>query len=317
MPLLSSDEILRRAREAAKVSASCELCPRSCGVDRLSGEIGFCSAGPRPVVASILPHFGEEPPLTGIGGAGTVFFAGCNMRCVYCQNHQISQAGMGNPISSQRLAQEMLSLQKQGCSNLEPVSPSHHLPGLLEALSQAIENGLQLPIVYNTNGYESPETLGLLDGIVDVYLPDLKYASEAEASRYSATDDYVETARAAILKMYSQVGKLVLDPERRAVRGIIIRHLVLPENIAGTRDTLLWLRDNLPLDVTLSLMAQYIPLHKSQDFPLLNRLLTTEEYEEVIDYAWSLGFENVFIQQMNSQEAGVPDFSLDQPFNWG
>jgi putative pyruvate formate lyase activating enzyme len=316
MPLLSSDEILDRAREAAKISANCELCPRSCGVDRTSGELGFCSAGPQPVVASILAHFGEEPPLTGIGGAGTVFFSGCNMRCVYCQNYQISQGGMGNPMSPQRLAQEMLGLQKQGCSNVEPVSPSHHLPGLLDSISQAVESGLRLPIVYNTNGYESTETLELLDGIVDVYLPDLKYASAVEASLYSAAPDYVDTARAAILKMYSQVGNLVLDLEGRAERGLIVRHLVLPNNIAGTRDTLLWLRDNLPRDITLSLMAQYIPLHKSNGFPLLNRVITTEEYEEVIDYAWSLGFENVFIQQMNSQEVGAPDFGLDQPFDW-
>jgi len=317
MPLLSSHEILGRAREAAKMFANCELCPRSCGVDRVSGEVGFCSAGPQPTVASILPHFGEEPPLTGIGGAGTIFLAGCNMRCVYCQNHQISQGGMGNPISPQRLAQEMLNLQNQGCSNLEPVSPSHHLPGLLEAISQAVENGLRLPIVYNTNGYESLETLELLDGIVDVYLPDLKYASATESSRYSTTPDYVDTARAAILKMYSQVGNLMLDSEGRAERGIIIRHLVLPDDIAGTHDTLLWLGDHLPRDITLSLMAQYMPLHRSKDFPLLDRLIKTEEYEEVVDFAWSLGFENVFIQQMNSQEVGVPDFGLDQPFNWG
>ena len=316
MPVLSSEEILRRAREAAKMLAHCELCPRSCGVDRASGELGFCSAGPQPEVASVLPHFGEEPPLTVKGGAGTVFFSGCNMRCVYCQNHQISQGGMGNPVTPQRLAQEMLGLQKQGCSNLEPVSPSHHLPGLLEAVSQAVENGLRLPIVYNTNGYESTETLALLDGVVDVYLPDLKYSSAAEASVYSATPDYVDAARAAILRMYSQVGNLVLDVEGRAERGLIIRHLVLPNNIAATRDTLMWLSDNLPRDITLSLMAQYIPLHKSNDFPLLSRLITTEEYEEVIDYAWSLGFENVFIQDMSSQEIGVPDFGLDQPFDW-
>ena len=254
--------------------------------------------------------------MAGTGGAGTVFFSGCNMRCVYCQNYQISQGGMGNPMSPRRLAQEMLGLQEQGRHNVEPVSPSHHLPGLLEALSQAVENGLRLPVVYNTNGYESPETLELLDGIVDVYLPDLKYASAAEASLYSAAPDYVDTARAAILKMYSQVGNLVLDLEGRAERGLIIRHLVLPENIAGTHDTLLWLRDNLPRDITLSLMAQYIPLHKSNEFPLLNKVITTDEYEEVIDCAWSLGFENVFIQQMSSREVGAPDFGLDQPFNW-
>ncbi len=316
MPLLTSAEIFERAREAAKISAPCRLCPRSCGVDRISGEIGFCSAGSQPVVASILPHFGEEPPLTGTGGAGTIFFSGCNMRCVYCQTHQISQGGTGHPISPGRLSEKILDLQRLGCCTLEPVSPSHHLPGFLVAVAKATAKGMTLPIVYNTNGHESRETLELLDGIVDVYLPDLKYASTAHAARYSATADYVEIARAAILKMHSQVGNLMVDVEGRATRGIIIRHLVLPNDLAGSWETLIWLGENLPSNITLSIMAQYTPLHKGPDFPLLNRVVTTEEYEEVIDYAWSLGFENVFIQQMDSQEIGVPDFSLDRPFNW-
>jgi putative pyruvate formate lyase activating enzyme len=316
MPLLTSSEIFERAREAAKLSSHCRLCPRSCGVNRISGETGFCSAGPQPVLASILPHFGEEPPLTGPGGAGTIFFSGCNMQCVYCQNHQISQGGTGHPISPERLSQKILDLQRLGCCSLEPVSPSHHLPGFLVALAEAVAKGMTLPIVYNTNGYESSETLELLDGIVDVYLPDLKYASAAQAARYSATADYVEIARAAILMMHSQVGNLMVDVEGRAMRGVIIRHLVLPDDLAGSYETLIWLRDNLPRDITLSIMAQYTPLHKSSDFPLLNRAVTIQESEEVIDYAWSQGFENVFIQQTDSQEIGVPDFNLDRPFDW-
>ncbi len=316
MPVLTSAEIFERAREAAEISAHCRLCPRSCEVDRISGEVGFCSAGPEAVVASVLPHFGEEPPLTGTGGAGTIFFSGCNMRCVYCQNHQISQGGMGYVINTDRLAQKILGLQQQGCSSLEPVSPTHHLPGFLEAVAKAMAKGLTLPIVYNTNGYESPQTLELLDGIVDVYLPDLKYASVTSAAKYSAAADYVEIARAAILMMHSQVGNLVVDTSGRAKRGIIIRHLVLPNDLAGSRETLMWIRDNLPRDTCLSIMAQYMPLHKSSDFPLLNRAVTIGEYEEVLDYAWSQGFENVFIQEVDSQEIGVPDFSLDQPFNW-
>ncbi|MGO9566978.1 MAG: radical SAM protein, partial [Desulfomonilaceae bacterium] len=180
-PLLNHDEILLRAKEAEKLSSPCRLCPRSCGVDRASGESGYCGAGPEPSIAAILPHFGEEPPLTGRGGAGTIFFSRCNLRCVYCQNHQISQGELGSVLSADELALEILRLQKSGCSTIEPVSPTHHLPGLLNALAHATEQGLDLPLVYNTNGYESIQTLELLDGIVDVYLPDLKYASAQEA----------------------------------------------------------------------------------------------------------------------------------------
>jgi len=316
MPVLNCNEILEREREAVRLLANCTLCPRSCGVDRTSGETGYCDTGPQPAVAAILPHFGEEPPVTGDGGAGTIFFSGCNMRCVYCQNYQISQEKTGHTVSSNHLTREILRLQEQGCSNVELVSPSHHLPGVLHALAHAVERGLSIPVVYNTNGYEALETLNLLDGIVDVYLPDLKYASATKAFQYSATPDYVETARAAILKMHSQVGNLVVDVRSRAVRGLILRHLVLPGDIAETYETLAWIRDHLPRTITLSIMAQYTPLYRSSAFPPLDRALTAEEYDGAIDYAWSLGFENVFIQHMNSRETGVPDFTLDQPFNW-
>ena len=201
-PLLKYDEILLRAKEAEKLSSPCRLCPRACGIDRTKGERGYCRAGPEPSVAVALPHFGEEPPLTGSGGAGTIFFGHCNLRCLYCQNHQISQGDLGRILSPDELALEILRLQKIGCSTIEPVSPTHHLPGLLKALAIAARTGVcDLPVIYNTNGYESVHTLELLDGIVDIYLPDLKYASNDEALKCSDATDYVE-ARAAIIKMH-------------------------------------------------------------------------------------------------------------------
>jgi putative pyruvate formate lyase activating enzyme len=315
-PLLKYDEILLRTKEAEKLSSPCRLCPRACGIDRTKGESGYCGAGPEPSVAAALPHFGEEPPLTGSGGAGTIFFSRCNLRCLYCQNHQISQGNLGRVLSPDELALEILQLQKSGCSTIEPVSPTHHLPGLLNALAIAAEQGLDLPVVYNTNGYESVHTLELLDGIVDIYLPDLKYASNDEALKYSDATDYVEKARAAILKMHAQVGNLVVDVQGSGVRGMILRHLILPGDVSGTRQTLVWVRDNLPITVTLSLMAQYAPLHRGKDFPPLDRTITSKEYDRAVDAAWDLGFENAFIQEMDSPESGIPDFSLSEPFRW-
>jgi putative pyruvate formate lyase activating enzyme len=269
-----------------------------------------------PAISKALPHFGEEPPLTGSGGAGTIFFSRCNMRCVYCQNHQISQGSLGYEVSHEVLAREMLALQAAGCSNIEPVSPSHHLPGLLVALAIARGEGLTLPVVYNTNGYESLETLELLDGIVDVYLPDLKYASNEAAGLYSDAADYVETAREAVLAMHRQVGNLVVDIHGRAVRGLIIRHLVLPGNAAGSEETLAWSGEHMPRTVTISLMAQYSPLHQSNLHAEINRKLSAEEYDRVVDLAWHMGFENVFVQDLASQGHGIPDFEQETPFDW-
>lgn len=313
---IGPNDIRERAREARRLSSPCRLCPRKCGVDRISGDRGYCGAGPIPTVAAVLSHFGEEPPLSGPGGAGTIFLSHCNLRCVYCQNHQISQGSLGSLVLPSILATRMIELQQQGCSTIEPVSPSHHLPGLLDALAEAKEQGLSVPVVYNTNGYEAVETLDLLDGIVDVYLPDLKYADPNRALLYSGVGDYVETARSAILKMHSQVGNLVVDVHGTAVRGMILRHLVLPNGAAGTEATLNWIHDNLPITVTISLMAQYSALHKSAEIPELNRKLAPQEYEDAVDLAWATGFENVFIQDMDSSDAGIPDFNMENPFAW-
>lgn len=316
MPNLNSKEIRERAAEARKLSSPCSLCPRSCGVDRTAGERGYCGTGPLPSVAAVLPHFGEEPPLTTGGGAGTIFFTRCNMRCVYCQNHQISQGREGATFGSAELSAKILDLQQKGCSNIEPVSPTHHLPGFLDALALSVERGLVLPVVYNTNGYESQDTLDLLAGIVDVYLPDLKYASDAHSAKYSDANDYVETARSAILKMHAQVGNLVVDVNGRAVRGLIVRHLILPGDVSGSLETLAWIGKNLPRSVTISLMAQYSPLHRSPQFEPLDRKITVGEYDRIVDTAWDMGLENVFVQDFEAQETGIPDFNKNVPFTW-
>jgi putative pyruvate formate lyase activating enzyme len=316
MPILNSKQICERAAEARKLSAPCRLCPRACGVDRTSGERGYCGAGSQASVAAVVPHFGEEPPLTTGGGAGTIFFTRCNMRCLFCQNHQISQGRAGATLESAELTAKILDLQQKGCSNIEPVSPTHHLPGFLKALGLAMERGLDLPVVYNSNGYESPHILDLLEGIVDIYLPDLKYASDAHAAKYSDADDYVETARNAILKMHSQVGNLVVDMKGRAVRGLILRHLILPGNVSGADETLAWIRENLPRSVTISLMAQYSPLHRGTQVPPLDRNITVDEYDRIVDLAWDMGLENVFVQDFEAQEVGIPDFNEKSPFSW-
>lgn len=313
---VSAKEIRKRAEKAREISSNCTLCPRSCGVNRTKGEKGYCGAGADLTVGSVAPHFGEEPPLCGDGGAGAIFFSRCNMQCVFCQNHQISQGETGREIKGESLARDMIRLQEMGCANIEPVSPSHQLPGLLDALALAVDAGLHLPVVYNTNGYESGETLELLSEIVSVYLPDLKYADPRIAARYSDAPDYVNVARAAVLKMYSQVGELEVGKDGLARKGLIIRHLVLPQALGGTTEMLTWIRDNLPSTVALSLMSQYAPLHRVRECAELNRRITEDEYENVVDRAWDLGFENVFVQEMEAWETGIPNFELDKPFDW-
>jgi putative pyruvate formate lyase activating enzyme len=314
--VIGVDELRERAAEARRIMSKCSLCPRACLVDRNSRRFGWCGAGRDPSVAAVVPHFGEEPPLVGRGGAGTIFFTHCNMACVYCQNHQISGGLLDSPTTPAKLARGMLKLQESGCSTLEAVSPTHHLAGLLEALALARDEGLDLPFVYNTNGYETSATLDLLDGVVDVYLPDLKYASNEAAAKFSDCPDYVEIARAAVLRMRRQVGDLIVDTGGCAKRGLIIRHLVLPEGISGAQETLWWMFDHVPKTVTLSLMAQYVPMREAFGYPPLDRPITEREYDEVLDLAVNLGFTNVFIQDPASRSIGVPDFSRPQPFDW-
>jgi len=322
---LGNEELARRATEANLILKECSLCPRGCGVNlhtkyfgvgvnRLSGELGFCRSGKTAVISSAGPHHGEEPPLSGSAGSGTIFFTGCNLRCVFCQNYQISQEYEGYPIFTENLAKMMLYLQQIGCHNINLVSPTHFLPQILEALPYAVKKGLTLPIVYNTNGYDTIETLRLLDGIVDIYLPDIKYSDDRYAEEYSGVQDYVKFNRPALKEMYRQVGNLITDKNGVAERGVIIRHLVLPGRVAGSFASLDFIKQEVSKDAYISLMAQYHPCFKAHKHPAVNRRLKHSEYNEVVRYAQSLELENCYIQSLISSDDFLPDFNKDQPF---
>ncbi len=316
MRFLDPQKIIEVAQKFRELSSPCRLCPRECMVDRIAGETGYCGAGNQPSHSGILPHFGEEPPLVGTGGAGTIFFTHCNLRCVFCQNYQISRGECGEVISVGQLADDMLKLQMCGASNIEPVSPTHQMHLFLEALGIASQKGLNLPVVYNSGGYDSVETLKLLRGVIHVYMPDLKYADSKMAAKYSDCEDYVEVARGAVKEMYDQVGELELDSEGRAVKGLIIRHLVLPDNISGTAETMRWIRDNISSQVVISLMSQYSPMYDALRSPELGRKITTSEYDRIVDLCWDLGLKNVFVQEISSQDSCIPDFRNRNPFEW-
>jgi len=302
-----------RLKKVWDLLAPCRLCPRECGVDRLAGQSGFCGQGGRARVAKALPHFGEEPPLTGSRGAGTVFFTGCALRCLYCQNYQISQEGMGEEISSAALAGIFLDLQQRGCHNLDLVSPTPHWPFILESLELAIPRGLRLPIVYNTHGYVSLELLKCLEGVVDIYLPDMKYGTDESARTLSQVSDYTRHNRAAVREMVRQVGRLKTDSGDVAFQGVLVRHLVLPEGLSGTSHVLQELLE-ISHRIPLSLMSQYRPCHRAQDHPSLNRPLTGEEYQQALGAAENLGLEEVFTQELESAEVYYPDFQREEPF---
>lgn len=298
---------------------SCDLCPRCCGADRARGQVGVCRTGDDLPVAHVGLHFGEEPPISGTKGSGTIFFAHCNLRCVYCQNFQISQRAEELPIrhlTPVELADEMLALQARGAHNVNLVSPTHVAAGVAEALTIARERGLRIPVVYNSNGYDAVETLQGLEGLVDIYLPDIKYSDDAVAKAYSGVDGYVEANRRAIAEMLRQVGNLVTDRRGIARRGLLVRHLVLPAGLAGSADSLAFLA-SLSRDMVVSLMAQYSPQHRAREFPPLDRKITVEEYEAVVDMALELGLENCFVQEVESSEVFVPDFREGDPFGGG
>ena len=283
LALNRSGELARRVEAVYDLLAPCRLCPRECGADRLSGEEGFCRSGAQPKVASWTLHPWEEPPISGARGSGTIFFSGCTGRCLFCQNYPISQLGVGNVVTVERLAEMMVELQRRGAHNVNLVTPTHFVPQILAALPLAVEMGLRLPLVYNSSGYESVEVLRLLDGVVDVWLPDAKYATDDVARRLSGFSRYVEHNRAALREMYRQVGdELLLDGEGIAQRGLIIRHLVLPGGLAGTREVLHWIASELSPRVHVSLMGQYFPAYRAVGHPLLGRKLTTEEYEDAL-----------------------------------
>lgn len=277
---------------------SCVLCPRECRVNRLRGEKGFCGVDAQLWVSSYGPHYGEEPPLSGTSGSGTIFFTFCNLKCVYCQNYSISQLGDGDVISIQDLARIMLYLQGIGCHNINLVTPTHFLPQIVSALVIAVEKGLKIPIVYNTSGYEKVEILKLLDGIIDIYLPDMRYSSEVNSVRYSSAPEYPRFNRIAVKEMFRQVGNLEVDKNGIARRGLIIRHLVMPEDVSGTEEVLRFIAEEISKDTYISLMAQYRPMYKAIDIPIINRRITREEYKRAIEIAKSLGLRNVWTQSV-------------------
>ncbi|MCL5269751.1 MAG: radical SAM protein [bacterium] len=325
--LAETGELSRRVERLRTLLEPCRLCPRGCGAERLSDRIGACFSGRRAQVASWCDHHGEEPPLSGTRGSGTVFFANCNLRCVYCQNHQISQrfrrfseadptgrAGEGE-LTAESLAAVLLALQARGCHNINFVSPTHFAPQMAEAVALAAARGLRLPIVYNTNAYDSPEALRLLEGIVDVWLPDLKYGDAETGRRYSRVRDYPAHARAAIVEMWRQGGALRLGEDGTARRGVIVRHLVLPNDLADSEASLRWLREAAP-GATLSLMAQYFPAHHALRHPLLARRATAREYARVIDLAVGLGFREILAQNpADAPDHYRPDFEHEHPFH--
>ncbi len=317
--LYRSGEMERRIRRLEARLASCTVCPRKCRVNRLEGELGDCHSGYLPIVSSVCAHHGEEPALSGKKGSGTIFFGNCNMRCVYCQNYQISQdweKQESKQTDCHALAEWMLYLQNGlGCHNINLVSPSHFVPQIVRAVQEAVPMGLRIPLVYNTSGYDSLETIRLLEGIIDIYLPDLRYASDEYAEKFSSAPDYVENARQAVKEMYRQVGDLVLDESGVAQRGVIVRHLVLPNGIAGSRESLTWLAREVSPTVTLSIMSQYLPVHRAGTFPELARKITYAEYQTVLKLVDELGLENGWIQEMESPENYVPDFEREgHPF---
>lgn len=310
----------QRIERLEEMLAPCVTCPRRCGNDRLKGEIAACYSGLQPIVSSYCIHHGEEPALGGKSGVGNIFFGNCNLRCVYCQNHLISQnwrVERQNEISIERLAGIMLELQAQNVSSIGFVSPTHFVPQIMRAVLTAIPKGLGLPLIYNTNAYDSVEVLRLLDGIVDIYLPDLKYADDEDGYRYSKIRGYVTFARPAIAEMYRQLGPDLLEDEKGIVRrGLIIRHLVLPNDIARSEETLEWISKALDTRVTLSIMAQYYPVHKAQTMELLNRRIRDNEYARVLQLLDRYRLANGWIQDFESQEYYRPDFTdRVRPFN--
>jgi putative pyruvate formate lyase activating enzyme len=263
-----------RIEKAYAAFEACELCPRRCGVNRLDGELGFCRASAKLVVYSHTPHFGEELPLVGSHGSGTIFFSNCNLRCVFCQNWPIAHEGRGAPISDERLANMMLELQRIGCHNINLVTPTHVMPNILNATRIALKKGLQIPLCYNTGGYERVENIRLLDGIVDIYLPDLKFMDGAKAARYAAAaQDYPEMAQQAIVEMHRQVGDLVSDREGIALAGLMVRHLVMPNRIAGTREFVTWVAKNLSKSTYVNIMSQYRVAHQAFEYPSIARAI--------------------------------------------
>ena len=287
----------------------CSICPHNCGINRLNGNIGRCKSNGNIKLAMASIHNFEEPCISGENGSGTVFFSNCNMNCVFCQNYKISQQGLGREISIEELAEIFIDEQNKNAENINLVTPTMYVYHIIEAIKIAKNKGLKIPIVYNSNGYENVETIKKLDGYIDIYLPDLKYYDDDLAFKYSGVKNYFENATSAIKEMYNQVGSPVLDENGMMKKGLIIRHLVLPNNLQNSKDVLKWINDNIDKNVFVSVMAQYFPTNRAKEFPEINRKLTKEEYEEIENYLYSLDLDNGYIQELGEhEEEYVPDF---------
>ncbi|MFO8235272.1 MAG: radical SAM protein [Bacteroidales bacterium] len=297
LSLHRSGELKRRVEILWNIMEVCELCPRQCQNRRTEGQEGDCGATSQLVISSFHPHFGEEQPLVMNGGSGTIFLSHCSMRCVFCINHEISILGQGNDRSVEDMADMMLKLQEIGCENINVVTPTHYTPHIVLALDKAAEKGLKLPLVYNTSGYEKTETLRLLDGVVDIYLPDFKYYDGAMAAKYSnGARDYPERAKSALLEMHNQVGVASSSDDGKIYSGLMIRHLVMPDDVSGTKNVLEWIANNLPKETYINLMSQYTPHYKADDYPRISRRITYREYNDAIDHGKKLGLTNMEIQ---------------------
>ncbi len=290
---LPSGILSEKVNEAFSILKECTLCPRECRVNRISGEIGFCKTGVKPFISSYGPHFGEERPLVGRFGSGTIFMGNCNLGCIFCQNYSISHLGEGIEISFEKVADIMIELQKQGCHNINLVTPTHQMPMLLKSILIASEKGLRIPIVYNCGGYESIHAIQILDGVIDIYMPDFKYWDPLMAEKYSKAKNYPEIARKALKEMHSQVGDLIIDKRGIALRGLLVRHLVLPERIAGTMDVVNFIASEISHNTYINIMDQYHPCFKAFDHPPLNRRITKEEYEEALNFAIRAGLKRI------------------------
>lgn len=292
--LYESGELGDRIEKLSQILRSCELCPRQCRIDRLNDELGYCRAGSGLRVSSGFPHFGEEPPLVGRHGSGTIFLAHCNLRCVFCQNYDISHHGGGEGVTSEQMARYMIKLQQIGCHNINFVTPTHYVAQIVVALPKAIELGLRVPLVFNCGGYESLEVINLLDGVIDIYMPDVKFFSSDVAERLCNAPDYPEVVQSVLKEMYRQVGDLKLDSHGIAERGLLIRHLVMPHDLAGTEDVIRFIAQNLSLHSYVNIMAQYRPVYRAVEFPDLDRPVTTEEFLGALDVARKYGLHRGF-----------------------
>lgn len=293
LELYRNGKLRDRVDAAKSLLESCHACPRNCGAKRLNGEVGRCRTSSKAMVSSYGPHFGEEAPLVGRHGSGTIFFTNCNLRCLFCQNYSISQLGEGEKVSTEELACMMLSLQSHGCHNINLVSPTHVVPQILESLETAVESGLHLPLVYNTGGYDSLETLRILDGIVDIYMPDMKYNDEKVAEEFSGIENYPEINKMAVKEMHRQVGDLEIDEYGIAQRGLLVRHLVLPQGLAGTKQVVNFLAKEISPNTYVNIMAQYYPCYKAYQIPALSRRITEGEAQQAIELAWQAGLNRL------------------------